>query len=534
MYVTLPPYAPKFKFDSAKIKIETEDETETSHNRNDYSFIYDETHIKAVIPKLIHWIPKQFLSVIDIGCYDTTFVNSLHLEGVFSVALASTKQKKNSDIVLSPINTHPVLSVNYFEPFALTLKELAQVQDSDISSIAFSVVIAHILDIGIGQKSIDSIFNNISRLLIPNGIVIVHIRTIADKAGSVISGISSNPKAEWAERLTSIGWECNDHIGEFLEIGVSSDLEEIYQDFYLCLTRVGETPLFSERLDRNAYVFQRHGQPQGAIARLLPNMYGFRSDPVVVCDAGVRGGFESIWNGFEEFLHLIGIDIDANATSAIDGQDSTYRRSMIKRPVGAGRGHAILNRTRNDVASSFLPTDWNYLKRFPQMIPGEIVGCEPLDFFEFKAELAACGVPRVDYLKLDLEGFELEALKGLGPLRETLLCVSVEVFFNPYKFGSPTYGMIEEYLRPLGFSLFDLQLERWNRHCVTDVNSPLTWYGKSGQVMWGQAVFLKDPIQSGENLNPHQAARLAFIADVFGFKDYALELVTEYKLLKFA
>lgn len=52
--------------------------------------------------------------------------------------------------------------------------------------------------------------------------------------------------------------------------------------------------------------------------------------------------------------------------------------------------------------------------------------------------------------------------------------------------------------------------------------------------MWGQALFLKDPLQSGEELDRSMLARLAFIADMFGFKDFSLELVSKFNLLRFA
>ena len=62
----------------------------------------------------------------------------------------------------------------------------------------------------------------------------------------------------------------------------------------------------------------------------------------------------------------------------------------------------------------------------------------------------------VDLLKLDLQGYELEALKGCGKLLERIKIITTEIEFVPLYEGQPLFGDIDVYLRAHGFRLLNL------------------------------------------------------------------------------
>lgn len=67
------------------------------------------------------------------------------------------------------------------------------------------------------------------------------------------------------------------------------------------------------------------------------------------------------------------------------------------------------------------------------------------------------GLARVDILKLDLQGYELQALRGAeGILRRGVACVYIEVNFIPFYKGSATFGEIDVFMRSQGYKLFNL------------------------------------------------------------------------------
>lgn len=62
----------------------------------------------------------------------------------------------------------------------------------------------------------------------------------------------------------------------------------------------------------------------------------------------------------------------------------------------------------------------------------------------------------VDLLKLDLQGYELEALKGCGKLLERVKIITTEIEFVPLYDGQPLFGDIDVFLRSYGYKLLNL------------------------------------------------------------------------------
>lgn len=62
----------------------------------------------------------------------------------------------------------------------------------------------------------------------------------------------------------------------------------------------------------------------------------------------------------------------------------------------------------------------------------------------------------VDVLKLDLQGFELEALRGCGTLLDDCSAVIAEVAFVRYYRGQPLFHDVDRFLRERGFTFYNL------------------------------------------------------------------------------
>jgi FkbM family methyltransferase len=78
--------------------------------------------------------------------------------------------------------------------------------------------------------------------------------------------------------------------------------------------------------------------------------------------------------------------------------------------------------------------------------------------------LGETGITRLDFMKADVQGAELEIVQGLGErLGRTLLGVELEVGFPGGYIGQPGFGTLDEYLRALGLELLDLRLARIHR-----------------------------------------------------------------------
>lgn len=90
------------------------------------------------------------------------------------------------------------------------------------------------------------------------------------------------------------------------------------------------------------------------------------------------------------------------------------------------------------------------------------------------------GLERVDIIKLDLQGYELEALRGAKRiLARGVACVYLEVNYVPFYEGSATFGEIDVFMRSQGYKLFNL----YN----TCTHLP------AGHIGSGDALYVPDP-----------------------------------------
>lgn len=90
------------------------------------------------------------------------------------------------------------------------------------------------------------------------------------------------------------------------------------------------------------------------------------------------------------------------------------------------------------------------------------------------------GLERVDIIKLDLQGYELEALRGATRiLARGVACVYLEINFVPFYEGSATFGEIDVFMRSQGYKLFNLY------HTCTHL--------PAGHIGSGDALYVPDP-----------------------------------------
>jgi hypothetical protein len=135
------------------------------------------------------------------------------------------------------------------------------------------------------------------------------------------------------------------------------------------------------------------------------------------------------------------------------------------------------------------------------------------------------------FFKNDTQGTELDILKsGETLLRNSIMGVHVEVEFHQFYEEQPLFSDVDNYLRNLGFSLFDL-----NRALHRRANFRKN-YTSQRQVVWAHALYLKEADEflcGEEEKDLLNASRLLSLALTFEHYDFALELVSTGKTNEF-
>lgn len=154
--------------------------------------------------------------------------------------------------------------------------------------------------------------------------------------------------------------------------------------------------------------------------------------------------------------------------AAKDPRWDCRRLALGSRNVEAAQMHIAAN----SVSSSLLPIGERHVAAAPRSAPAghESVAVTTLD--EIAPELPDDGAGA--YLKLDLQGNELEALKGAEQLLARLAAVELEVSYVELYEGAPTPGQVIEHLADRGFE------------CVGIFPG---FTDRSGRTLQGDAVF---------------------------------------------
>lgn len=273
-----------------------------------------------------------------------------------------------------------------------------------------------------------------------------------------------------------------------------------------------------------------------AMTRRLLCEETWRTAPMRVIDGGARWGAETHWDVYGDQLELF----------AFEPAEDECRRLMATVEQGPGKirfaceplalsrmsGRSTINVARFPDSSSLFPNNDALVRRFAMASYLEQTGAIEVATTSVDAFAERYDFEYIDFMKLDVEGAELAVLRGAEhALDHSLLGLSVEVWFHEEHRGRPLFSDIDAYLRRFGFVLFDLrELNRWRRKTLPG-ESYYSWTG-SGQLMYAQALYLRDlpaHVDSARNRYPVLSStailKLASIAEVLGYSDFALEVI---------
>jgi FkbM family methyltransferase len=139
-------------------------------------------------------------------------------------------------------------------------------------------------------------------------------------------------------------------------------------------------------------------------------------------------------------------------------------------------------------------------------------------------------IGEIDFLKLNVQGAELEILKGARGSLEPVLGIDLEVSFVESYLGRPMFSDVDAHLRHNGFHFFDL----FGLHNMGRADSPVTSMHTpglnpyQGQLIEAHGLYFRDPIASCADLETFGLARvlkLASIAEIYGQVEYSFELL---------
>jgi FkbM family methyltransferase len=185
--------------------------------------------------------------------------------------------------------------------------------------------------------------------------------------------------------------------------------------------------------------------------RWLVSSGGLR-EPFVVIDVGVQGGESVRWRSLGDQLVVHGFD-------ALEEAIADLRRRNARLPNKVFHGFAIGD---EDGEREFFHTPGNPTNSSFHGVPGSNMQARRVPVRRLDTLLRDGIIPRGDFLKVDVEGFEKEVLRGAGELLAGgILGIECETNFRTsLAYPRSHFGEIHDIVLRHGLVLFDLNCNR--------------------------------------------------------------------------
>jgi FkbM family methyltransferase len=232
---------------------------------------------------------------------------------------------------------------------------------------------------------------------------------------------------------------------------------------------------------------------QKMVAALIASLGPERTLNIVDVGAQRLAGEEHIYQPLLDAgisCQIIGFDPLAERLRERADIESTRNLTLLPFAVGDGQAHTLyINNV--DSTSSLYPLNEEFVRRFGDLSSLHTVRTETIRTRRLD-DVLMC--EKVDFLKLDIQGFELHALEaGQETLRQTAV-VHCEVEFNPIYSNQPLFYQVHDFLARHGFVFVDYaNIVRLPLILPSGHHFPET-------MIFGDGIFLRKPGPSDKDL----------------------------------
>ena len=201
---------------------------------------------------------------------------------------------------------------------------------------------------------------------------------------------------------------------------------------------------------------------------------------LVILDIGGADGLQNRWKVFEK--HIMPIFVEPDKRSYLELQKKGFE--VITKALWSNETRKDFYLTNKSHTSSLYKPNKRYLNLFPESSRYDINETFLVDVVILDNQINSSNQPH--FIKLDIQGAELEVLKGGVKTLKDVLGLEVEVNFKEIYEKIPLFCDVEKFLKGQGFILNDfVDLFRWERNQLKNF----------GEIVHGDVLFLRTPEQ---------------------------------------
>lgn len=253
-----------------------------------------------------------------------------------------------------------------------------------------------------------------------------------------------------------------------------------------------------------------------------------RLHPLTYVDVGCRGGFQRDLLPIAFAVNAVGFEPDPDELARLRGQDAGPWMSAKFLPyaIAGTTGRQTLFVPVDAQSASLMRHDTEIGRRFKKQQFFDVQKTIDADTLSLGDAIRLAGTATPDYLKIDIEGAELEVFEASPGVMKNVLAVKTEVSFLPHRHEQPLSHHVEAYFKAQGFDLMDiLEPAHWRRegHLLHPYMAPECPSYSRGQIVHADHLYFRNPDALESAVG--QLIKLALISMAFGYFDNALMIL---------
>ena len=263
-----------------------------------------------------------------------------------------------------------------------------------------------------------------------------------------------------------------------------------------------------------------------AIAALLDR-------PIHAVDVGCREGIRPEWRALGPYGSLIGFEADPEECARLNAGAVADEEFYEPIALAASSGDATLHLTVDPQSASLYAPNEEAVRRHPELWRHASRGTTTVATTTLDAWTERRSGP-IDVLKIDVQGAELDVLRGAERSLASVRALELEVEFQSLYVHQPLFGDVDEFLRQRGFILWRL---RDIAHCgltssrrdeaAFTVGDAVEKTRVGGQITWANAVYVRSEMgDPGLHEDWETSVRDACVAAMFDLPEL-VELALE-------
>lgn len=273
---------------------------------------------------------------------------------------------------------------------------------------------------------------------------------------------------------------------------------------------------------------QQRGMPHPTKLAMAKTL-GLKLLPVHICDIGARreGAYRYAALVQQGLANVSGFESSAKECARLNTQCRPGDRYF---PMFIGKGGpAKFHITHFPGCSSLYEPDPSVIDLFLAIgteMPSGNFAVESTESVQTTRLDDVPGLSPVDYLKLDIQGAELDALQGATKVLTNVLVIEAEVEFVPLYKNQPLFGDVQIFLRSQGFVLHKL-IDVAGR-CFRPFSLNSNPFAPMSQMLWADAVFIRDFSRLERYSNDQLLQAAMILYEVYNSHDLVQLLLREY------